>query len=398
MIEILLALGAGLILGTFTGLVPGIHINLVAAFVASSLYFLSSFPPLAIVVFIISLAITHTFLDFIPSIYLGAPQEDTFLSILPGHELLMEGKGHEAVVLALYGCVGALIIGLLAFPFYAYIVPLLNTKIVPYMAFILLAISLYTIIRERNSYAAATVFILAGFLGKATFSLPIKEPLLPLLTGLFGASALIISLREKTIVRPQIITRLKEITPSKKDTRNALIGAALVAPPCSFLPAIGSGYASFISSEIMTQSRKGFLMLNGAINVVVMVASFILVYTLGKARTGSAAALKKIIETPHTSEIAIGMVAMIVAGLSAFIRGVIVSKWCASNISKVNYQKLSLVVLIFVTAVVIFFSRWEGFMVLVTATSLGIFAIKSNVKRIHLMGALLVPTMIYYLL
>lgn len=398
MIDIVLALLAGIIAGTFTGLVPGIHINLVSALVLSSVFLITSISPLAIVIFIIALAITHTFLDFIPSVYLGAPEEDTFLAILPGHELLMEGKGHEAIVLALYGALGAIIISLIVSPFFIYLAPWLNEKITPYMAFVLLSFSIYAITREKNMFAALVTFVLAGFLGKATFSIPINEPLLPLLTGLFGASAIIISIKEKTSIVKQHVNSLKEIMPSKKDTRNALIGATLIAPPCSFLPAIGSGYAAFVSAEILEQSKKGFIMLNGAINVVVMIASFILIYTLGKARTGAAVAIGKLIQSPTTQDIIISISAIIVTSLVAFFIGIKISKWSAHNISKVNYNALSLIILIFLTIIVFIFSSWFGLLVLATSTALGIFAIKSNIKRIHMMGALLVPTIIYYFL
>ncbi len=49
------------------------------------------------------MAITHTFLDFIPSVFLGCPDTDTSLSVLPGHELLKQGKAYEAIALTAYG-------------------------------------------------------------------------------------------------------------------------------------------------------------------------------------------------------------------------------------------------------------------------------------------------------
>ena len=88
--------------GTFTGLIPGIHINLVAVFILS-LTFISKFQPITLIVFITAMAITHTFIDFIPSIFIGAPDEDTALSTLPGHKLLMTGQGHQAIKLTLIG-------------------------------------------------------------------------------------------------------------------------------------------------------------------------------------------------------------------------------------------------------------------------------------------------------
>ncbi len=88
----MLSLFLGIITGALTGLTPGIHINLIGV----SLVSLSSsvfINPFYLVTFITSLAITHTFIDFIPSIFLGCPDTDTELSILPGHELLKKGHG-----------------------------------------------------------------------------------------------------------------------------------------------------------------------------------------------------------------------------------------------------------------------------------------------------------------
>ena len=63
------------------------------------------------------MAITHTFKNFIPSIFLGCPDTDTELSILPGHELLKKGHGYEAILLTTYGGLAAIFILLLiAFP------------------------------------------------------------------------------------------------------------------------------------------------------------------------------------------------------------------------------------------------------------------------------------------
>jgi putative membrane protein len=104
LIEIILAIFSGILSGTFTGLIPGIHINLIGTLlVGFSTTLFSGINPIYFVVFIVAMAITHTFVDFIPSIFLGCPDTETELSILPGHQLLKEGKGYEAVMLSIYG-------------------------------------------------------------------------------------------------------------------------------------------------------------------------------------------------------------------------------------------------------------------------------------------------------
>ena len=116
--EILLFILLGIVAGTFTGLIPGVHINLIGAFIVSSMasfFYLINIIYLA--VFIASMAIAHTFVDFIPSIFLGCPDTDTELSILPGHELLKKGEGFEAIILTCYGSLAAIfILVLISFP------------------------------------------------------------------------------------------------------------------------------------------------------------------------------------------------------------------------------------------------------------------------------------------
>lgn len=112
----------GVLTGIFTGILPGLHVNNVALILLSSssaivaaLSFLSEygisedFILLLICVYIVSTSISHTFHDAIPSTFLGAPDEDSALSVLPAHALLLEGKGYEAVSLSALGSYGAIL-------------------------------------------------------------------------------------------------------------------------------------------------------------------------------------------------------------------------------------------------------------------------------------------------
>ena len=90
-IEVFISIIIGTLLGVITGLIPGIHINLIAVLALTSFPILSNyFSTISIIIVLISMAVAHTFLDFIPSVYLGAPNPDTALSILPAHRLLLE--------------------------------------------------------------------------------------------------------------------------------------------------------------------------------------------------------------------------------------------------------------------------------------------------------------------
>ncbi len=400
LIELLLALILGILAGTFTGISPGIHINLVAAFLIISIDKFQSWsiPLLALAVFIVAMSITHTFIDFIPSIYLGAPEEDNFLSILPGHQLLKKGRGHEAFVLTAYGSLIAIPIILIVAPIFILFLPSLFTTIKTIIPFLLILISLFIIFREKKFLASLVVFLLAGFLGFATFSLPVKQPLLPLLSGLFGLSSLIVSLKTNSKIGKQIISPLKEIKLTKSEFFKTSLAAAIAAPFCSFLPGIGSGHAAVLSSEMIKQTNKRFLFLLGAINTIVMGLSFVTAYSIGKTRTGSAAAIVDLLKKITSSDLTIILIAIILTGIAAFFLGITLSKFAAKNINKIPYVKLNLLVigiLIFVNAL---FTNWLGLLVLATSSALGVFAVLSNSKRINLMGSLIIPSIIYYLL
>ena len=91
---LIVAVVFGICAGIITGLIPGIHINLISLLLVSiSGFFLGFTSPTVLGVFIIAMAVTHTFLDVIPSVFLGAPDADTALIVFPGHILLLEGKG-----------------------------------------------------------------------------------------------------------------------------------------------------------------------------------------------------------------------------------------------------------------------------------------------------------------
>ena len=269
LIQIILALSIGVLFGTFTGLIPGIHINLIVVFLISlSSTFLLSISPIYLLVFIVAMAITHTFIDFIPSIFLGCPDTDTELSILPGHELLKQGNGHEAVLLSVYGSISAiLILILIAYPS-TLIFPKIYEIIKDIMPWILISISVLLIFLESEKIPAIIAFGLTGILGYFVLNLNnLNQPLLPLLTGLFGSSMLITSIKNKTQIPEQ---DTKKISFKKKKFIKPLFGSLVASPLCSFLPGLGSGQAAIIGNSIAKTDKKGFIVLLGATKTLVM--------------------------------------------------------------------------------------------------------------------------------
>lgn len=400
LIQLIVALVVGVIAGTLTGLTPGIHINLVAIILLGfSASLLDTVSPLTLIIFITAMAITHTFTDFIPSIFLGAPDEDSVLSVLPGHQLLLKGHGYTGIILTLYGSATALLIILIFAPVFIYLLPIIYPYVLRIMPIILILVSGHLIFLEKDKKLLALItFLLAGFLGIATLNLPIKEPLLPLLTGLFGASNLIISIKQKTKIPKQKIFKIKEIRLNKKSFAKSTLASIIAAPFTAFLPGLGASQAAVIGSEITELNQKEFLFLLGAINTIVMGLSFIALYSIQKTRTGAAVAISRLIPELTINNLLFIIGAIIIAGIISFFITILIAKQISKHIHKIHYSKLSIIILLILTFLTIYFSGFLGFLVFIVGASLGISTILSGIRRMHLMGCLLIPTILYYLL
>ncbi len=106
----------GSAIGCALGLVPGMHSNNVA--LALSLLLLPFVGALNFGCMLMGVLVAHVFTSFIPSTFLGAPEGEVALSVLPAHRLMLAGKGFEAVNVHAKGAVGGLIASLLMLPLF----------------------------------------------------------------------------------------------------------------------------------------------------------------------------------------------------------------------------------------------------------------------------------------
>ena len=409
LLEIILFAFVGILAGVFTGLMPGIHTNLIGSIlVASSITLSGLIQPVYLIVLIVAMAITNTFIDFIPSIFLGCPDTETELSILPGHEMLREGEGYQAIMLTNYGSLAAIFIVLLITPIAFLFLPqfqnLLLTKIqipllkfipeIPLMALILIFVVGTLIFSEKRKYLALVIFCLTGVLGLIVLNLnSLKEPLLPLLSGLFGASSLITSIKTKPKIPEQNITQVR----LNKKVLMPLIGATIASPISSLLPGLGSGQAAVIGSSITKTNQKGFLVLLGATNTIVMGFSFVTLYLISRTRTGAAAAISNLLGQFSFQLLALILIVTLFSGIISFFLTEKLARSLSKKISKVNYSKVSWITLAILTGVIFIISGFLGLVVFAISTLTGIYCISYEVRRTHMMGCLLIPTIITYL-
>ncbi|MFH1249463.1 MAG: tripartite tricarboxylate transporter permease [archaeon] len=395
-LELLIPIILGIFAGIFTGLMPGIHINLISMMLLLYYNKISSFfEPLPIASFIVSMSITHSFLDFIPSIFLSAPNSQTALSVMPGHKLLLNGKGYAATMLAVKGCFVGVILLIITTPIFIFSMPLIYDFIKRFMAPILIGSVVFLILGERKIIWASLLFIISGLLGVISFNMQINEPLFPLLTGLFGTSMLVASISEKTKVPSQKISTIRlSIKEVFKSSFSGVIGSSL----CSFLPGLGASQAAVIASDINGKTNsKSFLFLIGLISTLVTGLNFVAIYAINKPRSGVAIAVSKIVPSLGIFQLEVLLASCFISAVISFYLAIYFSKIFARNISKIEYSSISKSILIFLILMTFLISGLEGIIILITGTIIGVLAIKQGIRKMHLMGCIMLPVITYFL-
>jgi len=445
LIIIVLGTVIGTVLGTITGLIPGLHVNSVALIFISStsllLGLLSLFGQLrdhegllVIACMLVGTSITHTFVDFIPSTFLGLPDDETALSVLPAHKLLKEGRGYQAVHLSAFGSLLAVIYGIITLLPFCFILgpplelyPVLKANTL-FLLFFLASLMFATETSEiRGSRTLAVVisillFLTSGLLGVLVMELPSTSPLhlnstnlFPLFSGLFGLSTLVISLMDAS--DDGIPAQVVQYTDEKDCYLKPALKGSAAGSLVGFLPGVSSAHASLVAMVSIKGSRRSkrrrsegivrpdpnesVIVTIGAVNTSNAFFVLIALFLTGRARSGAASGLEELIPVdpwngPVPYFLAILLFSLLLSSFLAFHITLLLGRKAAERIGELSYRKLIIGVMSFVVIMVIIFNGPLGILILVTACCLGILPPTVGVRRSHLMGVLLVPVILYY--
>ncbi len=378
----------GVIAGTITGLIPGIHSNNITV-----LLLLSPFFGTEITIFVLSMSIVQTFVDFIPSVFLGAPSTETFEGVLPGHKMLLQGKGFEAVCLTVFGGIVALISCTLLMPIFILFIQN-NTSQIIYVTPIILTFTLMILIlseQSKNKKIIALFVILAA----TTQGFLFKEQIFPLITGYFGLPTIIYSLKHKK-TKVTTIEQETHLEINKSLFVEGIIGV-LGGAIVSIMPGIGSNVAAGIIKTFRQKiASKNYLVLLGSINSANFFFSFPMLYFLSKTRNGSMIFLKeRAFLTEQT--LFVGLETMVIAGALGAIITILLSKKAISFFTENKTTLFSFASIIAMITIVFLFNGFEGIIALFFAGALGMLVVLKKVKRSCCMSALIVPVLFFYL-
>ncbi len=387
----------GIVLGIISGLTPGIHTNTFAAFILSYSAILSKYftlEELAVVVFVN--AIVHTFLDILPSMFLGIPDEDTAIAVLPTHELVLDGKGVIATSISAYSSLISFLVSLPIFMIFLLILPSLKSSLVIVTPVLLIIVSIAMITGERGEifggslsvwrkrFLAGIIFILSGLLGLYSFG--DDEVLLPLLTGLFSSPILLTSIFGNSSVPKQKI--LLEV-PRLRDVISGTFAGALV----SLFPGISSGVATVIASNHLRDRERIVAAISSA-NTANTLLCFAVLFSIHKIRSGAASVFTKIgSQIDLYVLLMIGLTSALISTLLTIGFGILAGE----IVPKINPVKLSASVFAMLIVFIYSLTGSFGLFIFSLATIVGLLPVMFGVRRINCMGCLILPTVLLYL-
>ncbi|HJJ81831.1 MAG TPA: tripartite tricarboxylate transporter permease [Methanocorpusculum sp.] len=400
MLSLLLGTLAGVILGTLSGLIPGLHTNTFAAVIsAASVPLAMVFGAEGICCLLVSCMIVHTFLDAVPSTFIGVPDADTVLSVLPAHRLYLSGKGEEAVRLSALGSLWGFVYAMPLFAAFYFVLPMFQNEIDWAIGLVILTATGLLIVFSKTPFWALLMFLASGLLG--VFSMRFSyfsfgvfgagEVLLPLLTGLFGIPVLLHALRAEPAYAEQSFSGLFV---SRKDTIWNTIKGTFAGAIVGWLPGFSSGTANallaFHRSGDYESNPRGYLLSTSAANTANAVLGLAALYAVGRMRSGALAAVA---EFPLPN-IFMLLAAAGASAAAAYMLTVLFAK-TGKYIAKVNQKMLSASVLIFLIILTAVFCGLFGMMILILSTAVGWIPGKLGFPRLYCMGAVMLPVMLF---
>jgi putative membrane protein len=343
----------------------------------------------------IAALITHSFLDIIPSTFLGIPDADTALSVLPAHALCLEGRAEEAVRISALGSAAAVLLGIPLALLFFIVLPSLQTCIDWWIGILLIAVIGILIVYAESPLWSLVLFVSSGALGTFAFrysflswnTLGDSAILMPLLSGLFGIAVLLRA--SKGRMPPQEYRGLSLKPPSLvRSAVSGTVAGALVG----WLPGLSTATANGLLATLIRYNRDrcSFIFATSAANTANAIVGLAALFAVFRMRNGVMVALATL-ELPPFSAL---LCAASLAAVLAYLLTLFFSRF-ATWFDGLNARFLNVSVILFVGLLSFLLTGPFGICILFLATAVGLVPTLLNIPRVTCMGAVMVPILLF---
>ena len=413
-----LAIFIGTLSSALLSCLPALHIyNVVGILLLFAMSLEEVLPGPALAAFLMSMVVGYSFLNTIPSIFLGAPDESAIFITLPGNRYLMQGKGFEAALLTGIGSLGAVAFLTLLVPFAPLFFPLVRRVLTPHLFWILAAVLFFLIMSEwpkggqrgktpwhrlwdgwKNLLAGLATLLLSGLLGFAILYKPIMpieyafQNIMPAFVGLFAIPWILQNLLSKGEPPKQHIGESLDITLplALRGIGAGSLGGLFAA----VFPIVTGGIGGLIAGHATGQrDDRLFIISQGASKVVYYVGAFMLLFVPGLSLTrgGMAWMLSGFYRPLGWESYYMIMATIVFSGVLSFFLLLLFSQWAIRLIEKINWRTASWITLFFVLFVVWYITGLAGIALMTVASGIGMIPVFFHSRRSNCMGVLLIP-------
>ena len=412
MFELVIACFIGILIGTTTGMIPGIHVNTAGAIIfASSTFLLSFLSPEFLCVMMVAMSIAHAIIEFVPSMLLGVPEEGTATSILPGHRMVLQGRAKEVIRIVCVGGFGAILVTILMLPIFSILLPMLHDISKPFTWMILLFASIYltySLTSTRRDFLwSLLLFALSGILGWTIFQTPISSgvTLMCIFSGLFGISTILFSLNYNSTLPHQNSFYDLSID---FDKFKSIFAGGITGAILGFLPGFGPAQGTVIAQAASGTSDSdddtvNFLLATSGLNISDCLFSLMAIYIIGNPRSGIAVYMSYLISKMSLNHLIIYIFASLLAVSVSLVLALRLGDSFSKLMGGVDYKKLSISVILLQIVILFIFIFYYGapvgymILALITSTAMGMLPHYLGVGKSHLMGVLIVPAIVIYM-
>ena len=245
----MLFLFLGFLVGIITGMLPGVHINLVASILPLSLGI--GFVDLGL--FFIGLSVSHNFFENIPNLLFGVGEDSAGLNGFALHNFYLKGRALLGIKLVSLGNLFSSIIFLSILPVFGFVLITVFSFFNGYSWILLFGLELFLLLKYEFK-KSLLVFLVSGLLGFYSLKINLSQVLLSLFSGLFGLGSLLESKGNEWVSQHAVyglpLTRLQVL---KESVLNMVSGIFL-----SVIPAIGPTQASMITDTSRDEYERLF--------------------------------------------------------------------------------------------------------------------------------------------
>lgn len=406
----------GAAIGSVSGLVPGIHVNTLAAVILAfhstleemvSIFVPSDLAPMMLACAVMSAAVVHSATDFVPSVFFGVPDPDNALNIMPAHSMLLEGHAMTAVRCAAIGSlVGSAVSIVLSIPMYHLLSGGFGDYLDSLTVGILVAVLALMVFREREGrrVVAICLIVASGTLGMLTMNLDLPfenmlgmepESMFPMLSGFFGIPALLIGAPDGSV-------------PYQTDDETFPVGpvpglkGVVTGSVMGWYPGVTSSCGASVASALFgDEDRRGYVSMVSSIGTAATMFTFITLAVSGKERSGTMTVINDILDgaviEPGNDIFMAMLVTMAVASVIAYMIMIWAGRLMCAIVERVNIGMINMIILALMIVLTVLFTGYWGLVLLLACTFIGMIPLVLDSNRLPLTGCLIVPVLVFKL-